>query len=42
VGDNKPSPEQQEFIRYLESVGYRACVHWSAQGAWTEIEEYLA
>lgn len=41
AGDNKPSDAQREFIAYLEGVGYRATVHWSAASAIKEIEEYL-
>lgn len=42
IGDNKPSPEQKDFIAYLESVGYKATVHWNAGTAIKEIEAYLA
>jgi hypothetical protein len=41
VGDNKPSPNQKEFIAYLQSVGYRAVVCYSAKVAISHIEEYL-
>lgn len=41
VGDNKPTPDQQDFIRYLTSAGYKACVHWSADSAIAEIIGYL-
>lgn len=42
VGDNKPSAEQEEFITYLTSVGYKVAVHWNAGTAIKEIEEYLS
>lgn len=42
VGDNKPSDEQKAFIAYLEGAGYKCAVHWSADAAIKEIEEYLA
>lgn len=42
VGDNKPSEYQAAFITYLESVGYKATVHWNAPSAIHEIEDYLA
>lgn len=42
VGVNKPSPDQLAFIDYLESVGYKCAVCWSATAAIHAIEEYLA
>lgn len=42
VGDNKPSPDQQDFMAYLRSVGYVAVVCWSNAAAIKEIEDYLA
>jgi hypothetical protein len=41
VGYNKLTDSQFAFIAYLESVGYKASVHWSAGSAITEIEDYL-
>lgn len=41
VGDNKPSEDQEEFIAYLDSVGYKTAVHWNAGTAIKEIEGYL-
>ncbi len=41
VGDNQPSDEQKEFIRYLDSVGYKTAVHWNAGTAIEEIKGYL-
>jgi len=42
IGSNKPSSEQEEFMRYLEHAGYRTVVHWDAESAIKTIEEYLA
>lgn len=42
VGDNKPSSNQELFGAYLNQVGYKASVHWSATSAIAAIEEYLA
>lgn len=41
VGYNKPSDAQFAFIAYLESVGYKASVHWDADSAIKAIEDYL-
>ena len=41
VGDKKPSPEQQAFLAYLTSAGYKASVHWGAESAIEEIKRYL-
>lgn len=41
VGSNKPTPEQEKFIQYLASAGYRCAVCWSATEAISEIEGYL-
>lgn len=41
AGDNRPSPEQKDFIAYLAGAGYLAVVHWSAQTAIQEITDYL-
>lgn len=41
VGDNQPSLEQQAFIAYLTSAGYKASVHWRAESAIEEIKSYL-
>ena len=35
------SPEQRAFIEYLQSVGYAAGVHYSAESAIQTIKEYL-
>lgn len=42
VGNNKPTPEQESFLSYFESHGYKASVHWSAESAINEIKGYLA
>lgn len=42
VGNNRPTEEQTAFVAYLQSVGYRATVHWSSASAIAEIEAYLA
>lgn len=42
VGDNKPSDDQKKFQKYLEDIGYKAVVHWSAEAAINEIQAYLA
>ena len=39
--DNKTSAEQDAFIAYLTSAGYKASVHWSAESAIEEIKRYL-
>ena len=36
------SPEQRAFIEYLQSVGYAAGVHYSAESAIAAIKEYIA
>lgn len=41
VGSNKPSPEQNAFMQYLEEVGYQTGVHWNAGAAIKAIEDYL-
>jgi len=41
VGYNKPTDQQFAFIAYLESVGYKASVHWDAVSAIKAIEDYL-
>lgn len=42
VGDNKPTPEQKDYIDYLLSVGYEVSVHWNADSAISAIKSYLA
>jgi len=42
VGDNKPTPEQNEFKTYFDGAGYSASVHWSATSAIDAIKAYLA
>lgn len=42
VGDNKPSPDQKEYIEYLTQAGYKATVHWSSHSAIAEISDYLS
>lgn len=42
AGDNKPSPEQTEFLNFLEERGYRTTVQWTTEGAIVAIKEYLA
>ena len=41
VGNNKPTDEQTAFVEYLQSAGYVASVHWSADSAIAAIKEYL-
>ena len=41
VAPNKQTDDQEKFIKYLQSVGYRASVHWSGDEAIAEITNYL-
>ena len=41
VDDNKLTPDQQDFEKYLLSAGYCASAHWSADSAIAAIKEYL-
>ncbi len=41
AGDNKTSDDQDAFIAYLTSAGYKASVHWGADSAIEEIKSYL-
>lgn len=40
-GRNKPTPEQDAFISYANSVGYRAVVCYGAEAAIRAIEDYI-
>lgn len=42
VKPNRLTPGQEEFIAHLQSVGYAASAHWSADSAIEAIKEYLA
>jgi len=41
VGYNKPTDKQWAFIRYLQSAGYKASVHWDSASAISSIKDYL-
>ena len=41
VGDNKPTFEQESFLQYLTSAGFKASVHWTSGSAIEEIKSYL-
>jgi len=40
-GKNKPSPEQDHFIGYVQRAGYQAVICYSAEEAITALENYL-
>ena len=42
VKPNKPSPEQNRIIQYLDLQGYRVAVCYSADEAIKAIKDYLA
>ena len=41
VGKNKPTPEQIEFINFLNAQGYYACAKWGQDEVKETIISYL-
>jgi len=42
AGKNKLTPEQEDWVAYLRTVGYKVVVCWTSREAMIAIETYLA